>query len=114
MNGAWTIRHSTTGRFALPAAAALQGFALGGGLNWRLPAAIESKDDAALSLGLPEVLLGLHPGFGGTVRTVRLIGVRAALELMLRVGPSRGPRAQCGLLDGSCAGGALARAKSCC
>ena len=44
---------------------------------WRLrsPAAIASAvADERLSLGLPEVQLGLHPGFGGTVRTVRLIG----------------------------------------
>ncbi|HZD54222.1 MAG TPA: 3-hydroxyacyl-CoA dehydrogenase NAD-binding domain-containing protein, partial [Woeseiaceae bacterium] len=34
-------------------------------------------------LGLPEVQLGIHPGFGGTVRSVRICGVRAAMELML-------------------------------
>jgi len=44
-------------------------------------------DDPSLSLGLPEVLLGLHPGFGGTVRTVQLIGVRPALDLMLKGKP---------------------------
>jgi len=51
-------------------------------------------------LGLPEVLLGIHPGFGGTVRTVRLIGVRPALDLMLQGKPYRGARAlKVGLLD---------------
>jgi 3-hydroxyacyl-CoA dehydrogenase / enoyl-CoA hydratase / 3-hydroxybutyryl-CoA epimerase len=46
------------------------------------------------------VLLGLHPGFGGTVRTVRLIGVRAALDLMLKGRPFKGARAHSvGLLD---------------
>lgn len=34
-------------------------------------------------IGLPEVQLGLHPGFGGTVRSVRIAGVRAAMQLML-------------------------------
>jgi 3-hydroxyacyl-CoA dehydrogenase/enoyl-CoA hydratase/3-hydroxybutyryl-CoA epimerase len=51
-------------------------------------------------LGLPEVLLGLHPGFGGTVRTVQLIGVRPALDLMLKGKPCKGSRAlQLGLID---------------
>jgi 3-hydroxyacyl-CoA dehydrogenase/enoyl-CoA hydratase/3-hydroxybutyryl-CoA epimerase len=51
-------------------------------------------------LGLPEVLLGLHPGFGGTVRTVQLIGVRPALDLMLKGKPYRGARALAvGLID---------------
>ena len=49
---------------------------------------------------LPEVLLGIHPGFGGTVRTVRLIGVRPALELMLKGKPFKGARAlEVGLID---------------
>jgi len=53
-----------------------------------------------LSLGLPEVLLGIHPGFGGTVRTVRLIGARPALELMLKGKPFKGAHAlEVGLLD---------------
>jgi 3-hydroxyacyl-CoA dehydrogenase/enoyl-CoA hydratase/3-hydroxybutyryl-CoA epimerase len=49
---------------------------------------------------LPEVLLGIHPGFGGTVRSVRLAGVRAAMELMLSGKPVRGEKAlRLGLLD---------------
>jgi 3-hydroxyacyl-CoA dehydrogenase/enoyl-CoA hydratase/3-hydroxybutyryl-CoA epimerase len=35
------------------------------------------------SVGLPEVMLGIHPGFGGTVRAVRRAGVRTAMEMML-------------------------------
>jgi 3-hydroxyacyl-CoA dehydrogenase / enoyl-CoA hydratase / 3-hydroxybutyryl-CoA epimerase len=84
-----------------PTVAMLHGFALGGGLelalacNYRIGA-----DDAALSLGLPEVMLGIHPGFGGTVRTVQLIGVRPALDLMLKGRPLRAARAlSVGLLD---------------
>ncbi len=84
-----------------PTVAALHGFALGGGLELALACSYRiGADDASLSLGLPEVLLGLHPGFGGTVRTVQLIGVRAALDLMLKGRPFKGVRAHSvGLLD---------------
>jgi 3-hydroxyacyl-CoA dehydrogenase/enoyl-CoA hydratase/3-hydroxybutyryl-CoA epimerase len=84
-----------------PTVAAIRGFALGGGLELALACTYRiGADDAALSLGLPEVLLGIHPGFGGTVRSVQLIGVRPALELMLKGRPFRGARAlSTGLLD---------------
>ncbi len=98
-----------------PSVAALHGFALGGGLELALACTYRvGADDAALSLGLPEVLLGIHPGFGGTVRGVQLIGVRPALELMLKGRPSRGARAlSLGLLDELVAPAELAtRAKS--
>src|SRR5271155_619831 len=68
-----------------PTVAAVHGFALGGGLEVALACTYRiGADDAALALGLPEVLLGLNPGFGGTVRAVRLIGVRPAFELVLK------------------------------
>ena len=84
-----------------PTVAAIHGFALGGGLETALACRYRvGVADERLSLGLPEVQLGLHPGFGGTVRTVRLIGVRAALELMLTGKPLRGEKAlRLGLLD---------------
>jgi 3-hydroxyacyl-CoA dehydrogenase / enoyl-CoA hydratase / 3-hydroxybutyryl-CoA epimerase len=84
-----------------PTAAALHGFALGGGLELALACTYRiGADEAGLTLGLPEVLLGIHPGFGGTVRAVQLIGARAALELMLRGRPLKGARAlKAGLLD---------------
>jgi 3-hydroxyacyl-CoA dehydrogenase/enoyl-CoA hydratase/3-hydroxybutyryl-CoA epimerase len=84
-----------------PTVAALHGFALGGGLELALACTYRiGADDPALALGLPEVLLGIHPGFGGTVRSVRLIGARAALELMIRGRPFKGARAlEAGLLD---------------
>jgi 3-hydroxyacyl-CoA dehydrogenase/enoyl-CoA hydratase/3-hydroxybutyryl-CoA epimerase len=84
-----------------PSVAALHGFALGGGLELALACTYRvAADDASLSLGLPEVLLGLHPGFGGTVRTVQLIGVRPALDLMLKGRPYKGGRALAvGLID---------------
>jgi 3-hydroxyacyl-CoA dehydrogenase / enoyl-CoA hydratase / 3-hydroxybutyryl-CoA epimerase len=84
-----------------PTLAALHGFALGGGLELALACSYRiGSDDAALSLGLPEVMLGIHPGFGGTVRCVQLIGVRPALEMMLKGRPLRGARAlELGLID---------------
>jgi 3-hydroxyacyl-CoA dehydrogenase/enoyl-CoA hydratase/3-hydroxybutyryl-CoA epimerase len=84
-----------------PTVAAIHGFALGGGLETALACRYRvGVADERLSLGLPEVQLGLHPGFGGTVRTVRLIGVRAAMELMLTGRPVRGDKAlKLGLLD---------------
>jgi 3-hydroxyacyl-CoA dehydrogenase / enoyl-CoA hydratase / 3-hydroxybutyryl-CoA epimerase len=84
-----------------PSVAALHGFVLGGGLELALACTYRvAADNATLSLGFPEVLLGIHPGFGGTVRAVQLIGVRPALDLMLKGRPYRGPRALAvGLID---------------
>ena len=67
-----------------PTVAAIHGFALGGGMELALACdyriAVESYNR---DLGLPEVQLGIHPGLGGTVRCVRLLGAPAALKLML-------------------------------
>ncbi|MDE2305595.1 MAG: enoyl-CoA hydratase/isomerase family protein [Gammaproteobacteria bacterium] len=85
----------------LPSVAAIHGFALGGGLELALACTYRiGAADGRVSLGLPEVQLGIHPGFGGTVRTVRLIGVRAAMDLMLQGKPVGAERAlSLGLLD---------------
>jgi 3-hydroxyacyl-CoA dehydrogenase/enoyl-CoA hydratase/3-hydroxybutyryl-CoA epimerase len=67
-----------------PTVAVINGFALGGGLE--LAMACDYRLALANSkpvLGLPEVQLGLHPGFGGTVRAVQICGVRPAMQLML-------------------------------
>jgi 3-hydroxyacyl-CoA dehydrogenase/enoyl-CoA hydratase/3-hydroxybutyryl-CoA epimerase len=84
-----------------PSVAALHGFVLGGGLELALACTYRvGADDPSLSLGFPEVLLGIHPGFGGTVRSVQLIGVRPALDLMLKGKPYKGSRALAvGLID---------------
>jgi 3-hydroxyacyl-CoA dehydrogenase/enoyl-CoA hydratase/3-hydroxybutyryl-CoA epimerase len=84
-----------------PSVAALHGYALGGGLELALACTYRvGADDSTLSLGFPEVLLGIHPGFGGTVRSVQLIGVQAALDLMLKGKPYKGSRALAvGLID---------------
>ena len=65
-----------------PVIAALHGAALGGGLEVAL-AAHYRLGLADARLGLPEVQLGLLPGSGGTQRAPRLMGLRAAVELML-------------------------------
>ena len=55
-----------------PSVAAIHGFALGGGLELALACRYRvAVGDERLSLGLPEVQLGIHPGFGGTVRSVQ-------------------------------------------
>ena len=64
-----------------PTIAAINGFALGGGCEMTLACDFRVADTTA-SIGLPEVKLGLMPGFGGTVRLPRLIGADNALEWM--------------------------------
>ena len=77
-----------------PTVAALHGFALGGGLELALACRYRvAVGDERLSVGLPEVLLGIHPGFGGTVRSVRVAGVRTAMQMMLTGRPLRAERA---------------------
>jgi 3-hydroxyacyl-CoA dehydrogenase/enoyl-CoA hydratase/3-hydroxybutyryl-CoA epimerase len=68
----------------LPTIALIHGFCLGGGLELALACRYRiASDDPATRLGFPEILLGIHPGFGGTLRSIRLVGPLAALEMML-------------------------------
>lgn len=64
-----------------PTIAAINGFALGGGLELALAADLRVASSQA-RLGLPEVGLGLIPGYGGTQRLPRLIGLGRALDLI--------------------------------
>ena len=84
-----------------PTVALLQGFALGGGMELALACTYRvGVDDGRLALGLPEVQLGIHPGFGGSVRAVRLLGVRPAMDMMLTGKTVRADKAKrIGLLD---------------
>jgi 3-hydroxyacyl-CoA dehydrogenase/enoyl-CoA hydratase/3-hydroxybutyryl-CoA epimerase len=67
-----------------PTVAIINGFALGGGLELALACCYRvGVKGEKFSIGLPEVMLGIHPGFGGTVRAVRIAGVRTAMEMML-------------------------------
>ena len=71
-------------RLPYPSVAVLNGFALGGGLELALACTYRvALAGAEPVFGLPEVQLGVHPGFGGTVRLPRLVGVRKAMDLML-------------------------------
>ena len=65
----------------IPTIAAVNGFALGGGLELALSCDIRYASDNAM-VGLPEVGLGVIPGFGGTQRLTRLIGLGKANELI--------------------------------
>ena len=69
-------------RFPKPVIAAVNGFALGGGCELALACHIRIASDKA-QLGLPEVTLGIIPGYGGTQRMARLLGKGKALELIL-------------------------------
>jgi enoyl-CoA hydratase/carnithine racemase len=71
-------------RCGKPVAAAIAGLALGGGCELALAAHYRVLVDApSAALGLPEVPIGLMPGAGGTQRLPRLIGVEAALPILL-------------------------------
>ncbi|HWL61485.1 MAG TPA: 3-hydroxyacyl-CoA dehydrogenase NAD-binding domain-containing protein [Steroidobacteraceae bacterium] len=84
-----------------PTVAVIQGYAVGGGMELVLACTYRvGIDDGKLALGLPEVQLGIHPGFGGSVRSVELVGVRRAMDMMLTGKNIRGTRArQMGLID---------------
>src|SRR5262245_36249593 len=68
----------------IPFVAAIHGACLGGGLEIAMGCrARVASDDRRTKLGLPEVQLGLLPGAGGTQRLPRLVGIEAALDMML-------------------------------
>lgn len=98
-----------------PVAVALGGLALGGGCELALGGHYRVLvDDPKIGLGLPESLVGLLPGAGGTQRLPRLIGVEAALPVLLegqRLGGAVALAA--GLVDELCAAGEeVARAEA--
>jgi enoyl-CoA hydratase len=65
-----------------PSIAAINGFALGAGLELAMACTLRIAS-AAANLGLPELKLGLIPGYGGTQRLPQIVGRAKALELML-------------------------------
>ena len=82
-NGGWTTRQmQREGKKAKPAAAAIEGLALRGGLEICLASHYRVvADNPKIKLGLPEVMVGLLPGAGGTQRTMRLMGIQPAAEM---------------------------------
>ncbi|GAB4851302.1 hypothetical protein Ancab_030598 [Ancistrocladus abbreviatus] len=82
-----------------PSVAAVDGLALGGGLEVAMACHARISTPNA-QLGLPELQLGVIPGFGGTQHLPRLVGLLKALEMMLTSKPIKGVEAQSlGLVD---------------
>lgn len=72
------------GKFKTPTLVMIDGFCLGGGLELSLACTYRlSIDDPSVKIGLPEVKLGIHPGWGGTIRLPKLIGAIEAMKLIL-------------------------------
>ena len=71
--------------FSKPVIAAINGFALGGGLELAMACHFRVASDNA-KMGLPEVSLGVIPGYGGTQRLPQLVGKGKAMELIMTAG----------------------------
>lgn len=86
-------------RSGKPTLAAINGYALGGGCELALACHLRTMSETA-SIGLPEVGLGIIPGYGGTQRLSRLVGRGRALELILTGDSIKAGRAeQIGLVN---------------
>jgi 3-hydroxyacyl-CoA dehydrogenase/enoyl-CoA hydratase/3-hydroxybutyryl-CoA epimerase len=85
----------------VPVIAAIHGACLGGGCEMVLSCDYRiATDDPATKIGLPEVKLGIIPGFGGCVRLPRVIGLQAALDIILQGKSVDGTKAfKLGLVD---------------
>ena len=85
-----------------PTVAGVDGAALGGGFEFALAcSAIVMSDHASAKIGLPEVLLGLIPGSGGTIRLPRKAGLATSLDLILTGKTLSGDKAlKLGIIDG--------------
>ncbi|EDP97090.1 enoyl-CoA hydratase-related protein [Kordia algicida OT-1] len=82
-----------------PVIAAVNGFALGGGLELAMAAHFRIASDNA-KMGLPEVSLGVIPGYGGTQRLPQLVGKGKAMEMVMTAGMIGADEAlQCGLVN---------------
>lgn len=86
----------------VPTVAAINGIALGGGMEVTLAAALRAMATKA-QIGLPEVKLGLIPGLGGTLRTPRIAGAAVAVDLICGGKPLTADKAlSLGLVDAVC------------
>lgn len=85
--------------FSKPVIAAVNGFALGGGLELAMACHFRMASDNA-KMGLPEVSLGVIPGYGGTQRLPQLVGKGKAMELIMTAGMISADEAlNCGLVN---------------
>lgn len=88
---------------AVPCVVAINGYALGGGLELALCATLRVMADSAM-VGLPEVKLGLFPGFGGTVRMSRAVGLSTTMDWVTDGQPRKAAQALAdGVVDRVCA-----------
>jgi len=71
------------GALQAPSVAAIDGVCLGGGTELALACDSRVAAEETAQIGLPETLLGIFPGFGGTTRLPRLVGIPTALDLIL-------------------------------
>lgn len=76
-----------------PVIAAINGYCLGGGLELAMSCHIRVASDNAM-MGLPEVSLGVIPGYGGTQRLTQLVGKGKALELIMTAGMMKAEEAK--------------------
>ena len=88
-------------RLPCPTIAAIHGACMGGGTELALACRYRiAADDDTTKIGLPEVMLGIFPGWGGSARLPRLIGAPDALQAMLTGKPFNARRAKAvGLVD---------------
>jgi 3-hydroxyacyl-CoA dehydrogenase len=85
----------------MPTIAAVNGACMGGGCEFILACDYRiASEDPSTKIGLPEIQLGILPGFGGTVRMPRVIGLQAALDIILAGKAVNSKKAQkIGLVD---------------
>lgn len=93
--------YESLARLPCPTVAAIHGACMGGGTELILACRQRiAADDYTTRIGLPEVMLGIHPGWGGTARLPRLIGAPEALPIMLTGRPLSARRAKnVGIVD---------------
>ena len=98
---AWTTNQTAFAfeDLPVPSVVAINGYALGGGLEVALTASLRVMSTAA-QVGVPEVKLGLFPGLGGTVRLARIAGPQAAIDWVAGGKPAKAAAAQAaGVVD---------------